>query len=155
MVETDATGLESVLHALDAVLDHADQNLPISSEKDGIEPYLQALGQLASVYRADDVYRLLRKRDSALLAGALTRSLVESAVLDRWASSREFEEKPFEATLAQERSRIAHEVQRRSSLSVPTLKRWNNPTTYPELAMAIPGRSFPNVQSFKISVIEY
>ncbi|SDM03067.1 hypothetical protein SAMN04487916_12233 [Arthrobacter sp. ov407] len=132
--------------ALDHVVTRADANLPLEDEKDNLETLLSNLGQLAGVFRGDDVYSLLRQGESALLAGALGRSLVESAAAEHWYASRAETEEPRTATLALERENIAQSIIE-SGLCVPNVARWNNPLADTRYADAAAGPALPNLQS--------
>jgi len=134
------------LTALDAVVARADEGLELISSTDTMEEALQKLAQLAAVYRANDVYLIVNQQESALLAGALTRSLVEGALAENWYASRSAEETPRSTTLAAERQNIADAVAN-SGLTVPNLERWNNPIPDQRFASAPTGPSLPNVQT--------
>lgn len=132
--------------ALTAVLAQAEDGLEYASSTDSMEMALRKLAQLTSVYRVYDVRNIVAQRQSALLAGALTRSLVESALAEDWYASRPAEESPRSATLAAERQNIVDAVAD-SGLTVPNLHRWNNPIPEKRFASAPPGPSLPNIQS--------
>lgn len=134
------------LIALDEVISRADEGLELVFPTDDQEEGLKKLHQLSAVFRADDVHHLLKGRESALLAGALTRSLVEGGLAERWYSSRPAGEAPRSATLAAERQNIVDAIAE-SDLSVPNLERWLNPVSSPVFATTNTGPALPNVQA--------
>ncbi len=143
---TQTDPLPSYLPSLDEVISHADQRVESVFDTDDQEEGLKKLHHLSAVHRAYDVHNLLAGRESALLAGALTRSLVEGGLAERWISSRPAEEAPRSATLAAERQNIIDAIAE-SDLSVPNLERWNNPLSSPVFADSKPGPVIPNVQA--------
>jgi hypothetical protein len=145
---TDEVHVETPAYvsALDKVVARADEGLELISSTETLEAALGKLSQLAAVYRASDVYNILKQRESALLAGALTRSLVEGALAEDWYASRPLAEAPRSATLAGERQNIADSVAV-NGLSVPNLHRWNNPIADQRFATAPKGPGLPNVQA--------
>lgn len=132
--------------ALDRILVKADADLPLETANDDLESLLAKIGQLAGVFRGDDIYSLLRQGESAILAGGLGRSLVESAAAEHWYAARDKAERPRTATLALERQNIADSIGQ-SGLSVPNIARWNNPLADKRYADAVPGPALPNIQS--------
>lgn len=134
------------LTALDKVVAQADIDLPRETPDDTLEERLAQLGQLTAVFRGDDIFSLLVDGESALLAGALGRSLIESAAAEQWFLSRDPVETPRTATLAQERENIAQFVGD-SNLNVPNLVRWTNPLPDALYATAKVGPGLPNLQS--------
>jgi hypothetical protein len=134
------------LHYLDAIVAALDEQVELVLPSDDLETALRKLQLLAAVYRADDVRNILNGRESALLAGALTRSLVEGALAEKWYASRPAEESPRSATLAVERQNIADAVAE-TDLCVPTLARWNNPLADQRFASAPTGPALPNIQA--------
>lgn len=146
MVSASESIAPGYVKALDHVLREADTNIPLEQSYEDLETCLAHLAQLSAVFRGDDVYSILRQDESALIAGALSRSLVESALSERWYLSRNTSEKPRSATLARERQNITDAVLN-SDLYVPNLSRWNNPIPDPLFASARPGPALPNVQA--------
>ena len=132
--------------ALDRVVAHADEGLELILSTETLEEALKKLGQVAAVYRADDVHSILKQGESALLAGALTRSLVEGALAEKWYASRLSDEAPRSATLAVERQNVVEAVAT-DNLSVPNLHRWNNPISDVRFATARGGPGLPNLQA--------
>lgn len=132
--------------ALDQVVTQADEGVELVRSTDSMEDGLRKLGHLAAVFRAYDVHNILKGGESALLAGALTRSLVEGALAERWYASRPSDELPRSATLAVERQNISDAVAA-GDLSVPNLNRWNHPTADPLFGTASVGPALPNVQA--------
>lgn len=146
MFEYDTRMTPEYVTALTAILARAEDGLVLDSATDTLEESLQKLGHLASVYQLFDVRNIVEQRQSALLAGAITRSLVEGALAESWYESRPSEERPRSATLAAERQNIADAV-KESGLTVPNLHRWNNPIPDKKFANAPTGPSLPNIQS--------
>ncbi|SDQ03696.1 hypothetical protein [Arthrobacter crystallopoietes] len=138
--------ISAYVTALNEVVIRADEGLEVVTGDDDLEQALGKLAQLSAIYRVDDVYTILAQRESALLAGSLTRSLVESALAEKWFNSRPVNEAPRSATLAAERQNIADTVSA-SGLSVPNLHRWNNPIPDGRFSIATPGLALPNVQA--------
>ena len=144
--QSKVSAVPSFIAAFDSVLTRADQDIPVELDSDSLETMLSKYSQYASVLRADDVFSLLSSGDTALIAGSIGRSLVESAVAERWYLSRGHGELPRSATLALERENIVKQVHDQG-LSVPNLERWNNPLPDARFAGAPVGPSLPNLQS--------
>ncbi|MCM0614427.1 hypothetical protein MOD31_00150 [Paenarthrobacter sp. TYUT067] len=134
------------LLSLYEIIGQADEDIPEIGNLDHLEDALGKLAQRFAVHSAYDVLELLRDGGSALLAGSVSRAILETAVSEQWYQSRPAEEFPRNATLAIERDNI-RSVVAELDVSVPNLARWNNPIPDIRFAHAALGPALPNLQT--------
>ncbi|WP_142057746.1 hypothetical protein [Pseudarthrobacter sp. B4EP4b] len=142
--QSSANNTGSVIQKLDALMDKANCGFELRDSASSPE-ILAELHEFSAVNRADEVYGLLVRGDSAVLAGSLSRTVLESALSSIWMGSSSGSTAALESTLASDRDSL-HEFISKSDLSVPNIDRWCNPIPTDRLASAQAGPGLPNFQ---------
>ena len=135
---------DSVIQNLNALMDKANRGFELRDSAPTPD-ILTDLHEFSAVNRADEVYGLLVRGDSAVLAGSVSRTVLESALASKWMGSSSGSAAALESTLASDRESV-HEFISKSDLSVPNIDRWCNPIPTDRLASAHAGPGLPNFQ---------